>query len=62
MSPCSEKERAMGGCARQAEASALQDHVGNDSKTETFKYLSKDLELSLSFSWDVLCVFILRHA
>lgn len=47
MSPCSEKERAKGGWARQAEASVLQDNIGPDIKTGFFLYLSKDLDLFL---------------
>lgn len=55
MSPCSEKERATGGCARQAEASVPQDNIGPDNKTRFFFILSKDLELSLSHG--TFCVF-----
>lgn len=57
MSPCSEKERATGGCARQAEASVPQDNIGPDNKTRFiyFFILSKDLERSLSHG--TFCVF-----
>lgn len=60
MSPCSEKERATGGCARQAEASVPQDNIGPDNKTRFFFYFIKGFG-ALPFSWDILCISKLRH-
>lgn len=46
-----------GRVSRQAKASVLQDDIGPDSKSGC----SKDLELSLSVSWDILCISKWRH-
>lgn len=61
MSPCSEKERATGGCARQAEASVPQDNIGPDNKTRFFFFHFIKGFGALAFSWDIPCISELRH-